>query len=50
MVFGDPTNEGIQLNENTVGSGERHFHPQPESSVVVWRLPRRPIACAAPVN
>jgi alpha-L-fucosidase 2 len=30
MVFGDPTAEHLQLNENTVWSGQRHFHPQPE--------------------
>ncbi len=30
MVFGDPTKEHLQLNENTVWSGQRHYNPQPE--------------------
>ncbi len=30
MVFGDPTKEHFQLNENTVWSGQRHDNPQPE--------------------
>ena len=30
MVFGSPTNDHFQLNENTVWSGQRHTNPKPE--------------------
>ena len=30
MVFGDPAAEHLQLNENTVWSGQRHDNPRPE--------------------
>ena len=30
MVFGDPAKEHLQLNENTVWSGQRHYNPRPE--------------------
>ena len=30
MIFGDPTAEHLQLNENTVWSGQRHDNPRPE--------------------
>lgn len=30
MVFGNPTNDHFQLNENTVWSGQRHYNPKPE--------------------